>query len=265
MQIEDNKLYREFIIRKGKYAGTYKIYWNRHIFHLFEQDSYLFNWLNDNIDDINLEDGYYNNKEVYIESMDGTVMRLLDKNRIIDKKGRIFYFCKFPSAYVYYYYRIDGKKVHRNFYGNFMYTGNNTLRQNAQRILNKQKALFVTLVLNKVDIYEAYKIATGKRSYNQETLNKRIMDMLNDKIVKKELNIQLQEFNNKLNEHFTDEMIIDELKSLLEHSRKGSMAHRENIKLILELTNRYPIAQRRTNVTDIEYEEVIPELPPKED
>ena len=264
MEIEDSKLYREFIIKNGKYAGSYKIYWNRHIFRLFDQDSYLFNWLNDNIDDVNIKDGYYNDKEVYIESMDGIVMRLLEKIRKVDKKGRIFYFCKFPTTYVYYYYRVDGKKVHRNFYGNFMYTGNSTLRQYGEKITNKQKALFVTLVLNKVDIYEAYKIATGKRSYNFATLNKRIMDMLNDKIVKKELSIQLQEFNNKLNEYFTDEMILKELKSLIENSRKGTLAHRENIKLILELTNRYPTAQRKANITDIEYEEVIPELPPKE-
>ena len=68
----------------------------------------------------------------------------------------------------------------------------------------------------------------------------------------------------KVRERFSDERLINELEELINRSRKGSDAHRENIKFILALANKlptelYPKKIKSVNsIEEVNYKEVPP-------
>jgi len=71
-------------------------------------------------------------------------------------------------------------------------------------------------------------------------------------------------FKDKLNETISDDRILDELDQLLSKSRKGSMAHRQNLELILQLTGYMdnPLSKKK-QIENADYTEILPQQLPQ--
>jgi hypothetical protein len=244
MEIPDEQLYRIIVVPKGKWQGEYKIYWNRYIAEKMGIQNIL-NWLNDDIRN-------YHPLQ-YIESMDGTCVPILAMSRYEDK-SREFYFCYFPNAMTYFYRRKDHTNfVKRNFYGNFISSRHSLSKSNT--ITNSvRKKFFVSYIISGMNPVTAY-----AKAFNQiyhPSLASKVLKLMDDKIVKQELKVIVNDFNRKVNATFTEDDLINELKTLITHCKKGTNTHRENLKFILEITGKYNPNLKQPIDTDYE------ELPP---
>ena len=99
-------------------------------------------------------------------------------------------------------------------------------------------------------------------------LNEKVLSLITDKEVVAVINENKVELQDKIKEAFSDDRMVKELMDLLDRSRKGTDAHRENIKFVLALLNKLPdsmVNKKLKSVNEIPvtpYEEVPP--PPKE-
>lgn len=245
MEIPNDKLYRIITIQKGKYQGDYKIYWNRYIAEQFGVKDIL-NWLNDDL-------RYATNMQ-YIESMDGTCVPLLYISRRTDKT-REFYFCYFPNIMTYFYRNFKYEHfVKRNFYGNII--GNRHTLTKPGAITNSlKKKTFVSYILSGVNPVTAYTLAFN--ALYHPSLTGKVIKLMDDKIVRKEISIVYNQFRSKLEKHFTEEELIKEISSLITSSKKGSNTHRENLKFLLELMGKMG-NDKLLNATETPYEELPP-------
>lgn len=247
MNIPDDKLYREIIIQTGKWQGTYKIYWNRYIAEQFGITDIL-NWLNDDI--------RYVKPLQYIESMDGTCVPILFITRRTDK-SREFYFCHFPNMMTYFYRRQGFETFKkRNFYGNII-ADRHTLAKVGSSKGTVPKKLFVSYLLSGMNPVTAYSKAFN--IYYHPSLASKVVRLMDDKIVKKEIKIIYNQFAQKLNLQFSEEDLINEIKLLVNNCKKGSNTHRENLKFLLEIMGKYnPNGKLSPDVVETQYEELPP-------
>jgi hypothetical protein len=258
MNIPDNKLYREVINQTGQFAGTYRVYWNKHILKLMEPETRCHPWL----------DSWDAPVGDYIESMDGTCLLLLDKRELKDKDVRYTTrFFRFPVSTIVVRKYPDGTVKYRDFYGNFMTASKSTQEQQPRSFIGKdnQKIRFASLILQGLNPIKAYQAVHSWRATTPiHSIHKRINKLMSDEIVVKEIKNQIVPFMSEMGKNFTDEELIKEIKSLLKNSVKGSPAHRDNIEFVLHLSGKMPkeTTQKR-KLKMIQMEEEI--SPPPED
>lgn len=257
MEIPDDKLFRIVKLTKGQFEGQYKIYWNSYICQQFETNRNIYKWGDKEI--LQAEAGDY------VETYDGTCMQILDIRIYPDKKERVFHFVRFPTATTYFYFTKFKELKFRQLQGNFMTAGRNNMRMNTHGGSANQKVRFVSYLVAGIHPFKAYRLAMGNYSTLTVTnLHKRINQMAQDEIVKKELLIQLNPLIDKVQNKFSDERMVTELGELLDKSRKGSGDHRENIKFILSLMDKLPenMKERKNknlkDVQEVPYDEVTP-------
>ncbi|WP_448506065.1 hypothetical protein [Immundisolibacter sp.] len=254
MDIPEDKLYRIITLTKGLYEGEHKLYWNSYICKLFEHCERVYKWGNNEVLDAVAGD--------WVETYDGTVFQILHKRIYKDKKrNRQFVFFRFPIATVYAWETLKGYK-YRQLFGNFMSMSRGNMKSNTIAGSSNQKIRFATYLVSGLNPLKAYRLAFNNyATLPVTTLHRRVNQMITDEIVKKELFEQLEPLVEKLNTEFSDQRLVDELKELLDRSRKGSDAHRENIKFIMALLNKLPDAMYPNNknkkiATEIQYQEV---------
>lgn len=256
MEIPEDKLFRIIILTKGLYEGQHKLYWNTHICKLYEKNVKIYKW--GQIEVLNAEAGDW------VETYDGTVFQILHKRIYKDKnRNRQFIFYRFPIATVYAWETKTGYK-YRQLFGNFMNMSRNNMRMNTLAGSDNQKLRFATYLVSGINPLKAYRLAFNNfATLPVTTLHRRVNQMITDEIVKKELFTQLEPLVEQLNTEFSDERLVRELKELLERSRKGSDAHRENIKFIMALLNKlpdamYPNKANRKLAQEVAYQQVTP-------
>lgn len=255
MEIPDDKLYRIVKLTKGQFEGEYKYYWNKHIFSLLEPHRTFYQWGSPEI--IKAVPGDF------IEAFDGIIVPLLDVRKYTDKKNRRFHFCRFPTATTYYYFTATNELKFRQFQGNFMTAGRNSLKMNTIPGSENQKVRFVSYLVAGLHPFKAFRLAMNNNStLPVTTLHRKVNQLVNDEIVRNEISTQLAPFMNELDQKFDDKRLVNELDMLLERSRKGSDAHRENIKFILGLLNKLPDHMKEKNKKSFKE---IPETPYNEE
>lgn len=256
MEIPEDKLYRTITLTKGLYEGQHKLYWNPYICRLFEGDVTIYKWGQDEV--LTAIAGNW------VETFDGTVFQILHKRIYKDKKrNRQFIFFRFPIATVYAWETLKGYK-YRQLFGNFMSMSRGNMKQNTVAGSDNQKVRFATYLVSGINPLKAYRLAFNNfATLPVTTLHRRVNQMITDEIVKKELFEQLEPLVDKLNTEFSDQRLVDELRELLDRSRKGSDAHRENIKFIMALLNKLPDAMypKGTNSKKIAAEVSYTEVP----
>ena len=234
MEIPEDKLYRIITLSKGMYQGEYRLYWNRYICEQFESNITVVKW------------GYCTSIKAgdWIETYDGTLLQCLDRRDYYDKRKnrRHFIFIRTPIATVYIWETKEGYK-YRQLFGNFMSMNRSTMRQKTVAGSSNQKIRFATYLVSGLNPLKAYRLAFNNyATLPVTTLHRRVNQMITDEIVKKELFEQLEPLVERLNTEFSDQRLVNELRELLDRSRKGSDAHRENIKFIMALLNKLPQA-----------------------
>ena len=258
MEIPEDKLYRIVKLKNGQYQGEYRIYWNKYIWSLFEHTD-IYEWGNKECLQAQAGD--------WIETYDGTILPLLRMRIHKDKKKRTFHFFYFPVATVYSWTNWENKTQFRQLQGNFMYGTKNQIGMKTIAGSNNQKLRFVHYIIAGLNPLKAYRIAfNNKSTLPVTTLHRKVNQLMSDEIVKKEIFNQIQPLVEKLGEQFSDERLINELDELLERSRKGSDAHRENIKFIMALLNKLPSAMypgknsAKDRAIEAQYSEVAPPM-----
>jgi len=233
MEIPEQHLYRTITLSKGLYEGEHKLYWNPYICRIYQPDVKIYKWGQDEVLDAMAGD--------WVETYDGTCFQILHKRIYKDKKrNRQFVFYRFPIATVYAWQTLKGYK-YRQLFGNFMSMSRGNMKSNTIAGSSNQKIRFATYLVSGLNPLKAYRLAFNNfATLPVTTLHRRVNQMITDEIVKKELFEQLEPLVDRLNNEFSDERLVEELKQLLDRSRKGSDSHRENIKFIMALLNKLP-------------------------
>lgn len=235
MEISEENLYRIITLTKGQFRGDYRLYWNTHICKLFEPEPYIVKW--GDCEAIKASD--------WIETYDGTVLQCLDRRNYYDKRkwNRHFIFIRTPIATVYIWQTKAGYK-YRQLFGNFMSMNRHKMTTGTTLAgSDNQKIRFATYMISGLNPLKAYRLAFNNfATLPVTTLHRRVNQMITDDIVKKEITDQLEPLYERLNTEFSDDKLVKELGILLQASRKGSDAHRENIKFIMALLNKLPQA-----------------------
>lgn len=83
--------------------------------------------------------------------------------------------------------------------------------------------------------------------------------LMADEVVQTEIRLQIDKFKNDIVDKFGDKRLLEELDSLLTHSKKGTDAHRSNIQFIMELRGLYSTQKNSKKLPegeDTDYTEV---------
>ena len=195
-------------------------------------------------------------KDDWVIADDGYIVQCLS-SKMYQTVRHILYYFRFPMG-TFCITSSKGKHYIPAFYAQFSKPKLSGIGTSNGKEVN-QKIRFATLVILGFDFGQAYKMCYPNGVLGSETSFKKGLKLMNDNIVKVELKNQLQSFTNKLKDNFTEERLIDELEQLLSKSRKGSMAHRQNLELILQLTGYMdnPLSKKK-QAEEVNYEEIIP-------
>ena len=228
---------REYNIREtNMYAGTHIIYENETEFrqHISNPDIKLHRWAVDDFRDYQIGD--------YIQAEDGYITQILDIKEMKSKKERKgkTIFIRFPMGTFAVYEKADGSIHYPRFYAQFTQgdkgSASGRSRCNFTGSKDEVKRRFANLIYDGIDSRTAYRLAFGyKRIITNSQIDRKITDMMKNEVVIQELKRLSKPVRDKYNELFSADRIIKQLEMLLDNSRKGSTAHRENLKLILRL------------------------------
>lgn len=255
MEIPDKELFRIVTLTNGMYKGEYRIYWNRYIYEKLEPGSRLYKW----------GDCSKSLAGDWVETYDGTCIQILDKRPYTAKNGsRTHHFYRFATATVYSWtLHKTGITKYRQFQGNFMTAGRHSLKMTTMKGNDHQKVRFASFLANGINPLKAYRIAFNfSVTLDIVSLHRRVNQMIGDKVVQKELVVQIAPLVEQLSEEFPDDSIVLELKTLLDSSKPGSADHRENLKFIMNLLGKLPEritgGRKQKLVEQAEYEDLEP-------
>lgn len=228
---------REYVIRgESIYAGTHLIFENEGEFR--EQNLSpsikLHKWAIDDFRNYQVGD--------YVVAEDGYVVQVLAVKEMKSKKERVgkTVFIRFPMGTFAVYEKANGSVHYPRFYAQFT-TGDKSsasgrCRSNFTGMKDEAKKRFANLLFSGIDSRTAYRIAFNyKRFITNSQIDKKISDMMKDEIVITELKILSKPVQDKIDNLFSIDKMIQHLESLLNNCKKGTAAHRENLRFILKL------------------------------
>lgn len=192
----------------------------------------------------------------YVIADDGYIVQCLS-SRLYQTNTHLLFYFKFPMG-TFCITQYKSKKYIPAFYAMFSKPKLTGIGNTHGRD-NNHKIRFATYVMAGFDIGEAYRRCYPNGILGSNQALRKGIELMNDKIVKVELKSQLDSFTNKLKDKFTEDDLINELDQLLSKSRKGSMAHRQNLELILQLTGYMdnPLSKKK-QAEEANYQEIIP-------
>ena len=228
---------REYVIRgESIYAGTHFIYENEDEFRnkINSPNVKLHKWA---IDDFK----YYQVGD-FVIAEDGFITQILAVKEMKSKKERVgkTVFIRFPMGTFAVYEKADGSVHYPRFYAMFT-TGDKgsasgRSRCNFTGMKDEAKKRFANLIFSGIDSRTSYRLAFNfKRIITNYQIDNKISGMLKDEIVIKELTILSKPVQDKIDNLFSIDKMIQHLDSLLSNCKKGSASHRENLRFILKL------------------------------
>lgn len=256
---------REFRVRRGLLKGEYIIYDSIKEF----QDNnpgVEYKVYPDDIDNLEVGD--------WVQAEDGYILQLLHIKKPFlrgDNPNKVtqYFFCNSTP------YATRGKKgvKTRKFYGQFAYPNNHRLSDGIVDI-KINEALFMDMVLRGEPILKAYYLCLHKkqRPVNKIRATIEIFNIFRNKKIMEAFDNKLPTLLTELAKEFDEKWVKDQLKDLIDNSKKGTKDHRENLKFIMELqgmVTKGMIAQSpsqpklpsKSQSEDASYEE-IPNTPP---
>lgn len=119
--------------------------------------------------------------------------------------------------------------------------------------------IIVKLIVTGHTILDSCFIAKPKSK--KKTIKFLLTDLAENPKFKEYMKAELTEFNNALEERFSDEMLLGHIEDLLSHSRKGTQSHRENIMFVMALRGMIRNSDNKNkiaNATEVPYESEQP-------
>jgi hypothetical protein len=228
---------REYKIREGSmYSGIHTIYENESDFRInvSNPDTKLFRWAESDFNNYGIGD--------YVVAEDGFVVQILGIREMKTKKerkGRTV-FIRFPMGTFAVYEKADGTVYYPRFYAQFT-TGDKgsasgRSRNNFTGNVDEAKKRFAHLLFKGFDKREAFRIAFAYYKFlTPSQIEGKITKLLKDEMVLTELKRLLEPQKKKLQTMFSDDIMLNHIDQLLSNCRKGTAEHRKNIELVLSL------------------------------
>jgi hypothetical protein len=277
MDIPTDKLVREYVNAKGRYAGTYQIYFNPYICEQLTGYK-VKKWKRD--EDIQTGD--------FVEGEDGLVVKCLNRYDPYKYKKRTDIHTiafRFPMATMSIYYGKKGTVTWSNFYVGFTFPSKSKFggRYAKEETMGDQfKRLWAQLVCQGVHPENAFDAVFKNSPFTvyrtRGARNFNVKYLMQDKVVRHEMTIQLAPYFKKVTNKYSDEfnlgLIDDLLKSDEAKKRWGSDAHRRNIDWFYALQGiMTPTGQEspetkpkeESDTEEVKYEEVQNIPPPAEE
>lgn len=256
---------RNFYIRLGKYVGTHIIFDSIAEFKESMKDTPYRSWNSLDPNDLKAMD--------WVEADDGYIIQCLRAGTLGSKRKAFKYptwIFRFPVGDFSMYRKVTGEYRRMNFYAQFAKADKGSLSsvpRSLRSIPDLQKVKFATLITAGMPVHRAYLMAfwdRNMRPQSSQVLLRKAAMALNDEVVRTELKSQLDMFRSKLDDRFSMENLVDEVDELIKHSKKGSDAHRENLKFLMVLKGMVQEKGTPSSVKNIRVEEatVISETPP---
>lgn len=228
---------REYVIRNGSmYSGNHYLYESTDEFRykISSSNVKLYRWAIDDFRNYQVGD--------YVLAEDGYVVQILaikEMKSRKERKGKTV-FIRFPMGTFAVYEKADGSVHYPRFYAQFT-TGDKgsasgRSRCNFTGMKDEAKKRFANLIFSGIDSRTAYRTAFNyKRFITNSQIDKKITEIMKDKIVIQELRDLSKPVQDKIDNLFSVDKLINHLESLLNSCKKGSAAHRENLRFILKL------------------------------
>lgn len=255
---------RNFYIRSGKFIGTHLIFDSIEEFQASMPGVEYKSWNS-------LDPREIKNMD-WIEADDGYIIQCLRINVMKMKKAFPYptWTFRFPIGMFSMRQNKSGEFKRMNFYAQFAKADKGSLSavpRSLRSIPDLQKVKYATLITAGVPVHRAYLMAfwdRNMRPQSSQVLLRKAAMALNDDVVRTELKSQLDMFRKKLDDRFDLDRLIDEVDDLIRHSKKGSDAHRENLKFLMVLKGMVQEKGKASSraVAEIEEAQVIAESNP---
>jgi hypothetical protein len=228
---------REYVIREGSmYAGTHNVYENA------DECRSLLNNPGINIYKWSVDDYKQYKIGEYVQAEDGYVVQILAMREMKSKKQRQgkTVFIRFPMGTFAVYEKADGSVNYPRFYAMFTAgdkgSAGGRSRTNFTGSADEAKKRFASLIAEGFDHKDAFRTAFGYyRILTPSQIEKKITKLFRDNVVIEELRQLIEPYNDSIKNKFPDKLLLEHLNDLLSKCKKGSAAHRENLRFIMAL------------------------------
>lgn len=212
---------REFTIKHGNYVGIHNIYDNPK--EAEENGIAYIRWFHNDI-----------TTGTWVWSEDGRVFQCLRQYDLINKQGQLTKCYRFVNGTVAVFFDHGNvaKKI-GNLYADRVPTVKSTLSGKQVNELNKEQySVLAKLLVNGVDLYMAIRtVISWRRHVSSDFVN----TVLEHPRFREAVLNEIKSFDNDIAEKFSDNVIIKHLDLLLQNSKLGTDAHRNNITFIMQL------------------------------
>jgi hypothetical protein len=255
--MSEPRIYR---IVEGKYAGDYPCFWNAEECRKYHEDK-----------SIDIEIRVWDNGSDpfkwqigdYVQALDGFVVPII-KTRELTYRGKYKNVAiTFPNGTFICKRRQDGSIRYPRFYAQFT---NGARHQAGYGLANDslKKVKFATLLLQGMNPYKALREAFGyKNSMTMMQMRNKIVRLMMDETVVRSVREQISPFLNEIEQEFSDEWIIKEMKDYFAECKRGSADHRLGIQMVMEIRKLTPEKPKKGRaLEEAQYEELEENGPP---
>lgn len=240
---------RKFFIRQGKFEGEYPLYESEAEFKAVFPDHVHVRWARD--DYTKIQTG------TWCESEDGYIMECLAVKKLVNKGGQTTFIYRFPNYLASVYIRKNGTQRWSKWFGNIASLDANSLSTYQRTGMVEQRIKFAAFVAAGMSLVKAYDMAVPGDKGPLGLRNNKLIRLMNDKLVVKQLSEHLSVFKTSIDNKFSNDRLLQEIDDLLVRSKKGSDAHRKNIEFILQLKGILkPV--KNNEIEEAKYEEEKP-------
>lgn len=258
---------REFYLQYGIYQGHHNIFDSVEEFKKMMPDTEYYRWGRE-------DDMYVIKPHVWVEALDGYIAQCLSVREYDSTvSGKVYgksIMVRFPMGTFRITRNRSGKTYWQKFYAQFAPANHYTLdgsNQGGTKIKYK-KGQFAALVGAGVNPYAAYIQAGMPFLQSTNKLKARITNLLMEEEIQKQIQKSIQPYVEKIKDdpEFSDENMIEYVKSFMSHVRKGSQTHLNSIIPLLKLLGKLPQdfdgsnnkSKSKRDAQEVSYEDVPP-------
>jgi hypothetical protein len=224
---------RRFVCRPGgKYAGEHKVYDSIEEFKKHQPQSKLYRWNTQEF--MNIETGDW------LEAEDGFIVQLLSRRVMMSKdsvtKRDIF---RFPQGTFAVHQLKSGIYKFAVFYAQFTNGDKSSIsgKQYTAREADFPKIRFAAMVCAGMSPHMAFRnvFQPGKRFLTRQQIEKKILRLFMDPVVRKEIESNMLAFKDKIKHDIKLEDVINKIKSHWQSVKPGSAQEMSAIEFMMEI------------------------------
>lgn len=226
---------RYFYCRPGtKYEGEHKIYDNKAEFEKHEPQAKLYRWARDSTIVTEMVTGEW------VEAEDGYIVQLLARGYVKSRNGySVTETFRFPMGTFGVARRKDGTFKFPHFYAQFTNGDKSSLsgKTRSSRMGDFPKVRFAAMVCGGMAPHMAFRsnFQEGKRFLTQFQIEKKILRLFMDPVVRDEINRHVIAFKDKIKDQITLDMIVERIIQHWNNVKPGTKQDQNAIEMLMEI------------------------------